>query len=115
VVRGDAFQLAVADGVLFDTVDRPLVGHHGAVAEISGLQFFLYPHIQQLAHGGVLGLCHEFFRLVVLHRLAEQGLRFRFALCPGELPLYLPPALVLHIEAVVPLFALFAYRTFCHR
>ena len=115
MVGGDAFQLAVANGMLFDAVDCPLVGHHGAVAEISGLQFLLHPHIQQLAHGGVLGLCHELLCLVVLHCLAEQGLRFGFTLRSGELPLYLPPALVLDIEAVVPLFALFAYRTFCHR
>ena len=43
VIGGDTFQLAVADGVLLDAVHRPLVGHYGAVAEISGLQFLLHP------------------------------------------------------------------------
>ena len=114
MVGGDGFQLPLAQGVPLDTAHRPLISHHCAIAQCTRLQFFLHPHIQHIAHGDVFRFRHKPLFLVVLHRPAEQGFRFGLALGAGVLLLHPVPALVLNIEAIVPLFTFFAYRTFCH-
>ena len=72
------------------------------------------PHVQHIAQGEVLGLCEKHLGLVVLHRLAEQGLRFALALRSGKLLLDAVAAGVLDVKAVIPLLSLFSNRTFCH-
>ena len=115
MLRGDGFELPAADGKLLDASHSALIGHHRTVREIAGLDFFLDPHIQQIAYRDVFGSGNELLCLIVLHRLSEQGFRFGLALCSGVLLLHQISALVFDVEAVVPLFAFLSDRSFCHR
>ena len=112
--RSDRFQLSVADRIFLYPVHCSHIRHHCTVAQIAGFQFFLHPHIKQHTYCGVLRLCHELLRFVVLHCLAEQCFRFGFAFCACKLTLYHLSAFIFYIEAVVPFLALFSYRSFCH-
>ena len=44
MLRGHGFELPAADGELLDAPHSALIGHHRAVGEIAGLDFFLNPH-----------------------------------------------------------------------
>ena len=115
MLRGDGFQLSLSNGKLLDASHRSLIRRYRSVAETAGFQFFLHPHIQELSHSDIFGLCHELLRLIILHRLAEHGFRLALACCSRKLPLYQLPAFIFHIEAVVPLASFLSHRTFCHR
>ena len=115
MLRGHGFEFPAADGKLLDASHSALIGHYRTVGEISGLDFFLDPHIQQIAHRDVFGPGNELLCLIVLHRLAEQGFRFGLAFRPGIFLLHQIPAFVFDVEAVVPLFAFLSDRSFCHR
>ena len=53
--------------------------------------------------------------LIVSDCFSEQGFCFRLAFCSHKLFLYFSAAFIFDIEACVPLFTFFSYRTFCHR
>ena len=77
MVGGYGFQLSVSYRVLFDTVDRSLIGHYRTIAEIAGFQFFLHPQIEQHTNCDVFRLRNEFLFLIVSDCFSEQGFCFR--------------------------------------
>ena len=66
MVGGYGFQLSVSYRVLFDTVDRSLIGHYRTIAEIAGFQFFLHPQIEQHTNCDVFRLRNEFLFLIII-------------------------------------------------
>ena len=107
-------ELALSNGVLLDAGNSVDIGCHSPIAQRTGFQFFLHPHIQHISQSDVLGLRQKHLGFIVLHRLAEQRLGFTLAFRSRKFLLDTVAAGILYIKAIVPLLSFLSYRSFCH-